>query len=203
MLNETPDPQSNIMIDGIADWLMECALDEQTTMTALFEGTCIRLLAGGLPIARAHIAFRTLHPLFAAVSHSWYKDRETERLEIAHGSSAANAGWQVSPYAFLVENNINHIRRRLTGKNALLDFPVLQEFYENYGATDYLAFSIQFDPEAEGERIRSGVIGSWLTDRLGGFTDSDLHDLMRIEQRLAVTFKGLIKSQIADNSRNT
>ncbi len=191
------------MVDNIADWLMECALDEQTTMMELFEGTCLRLLAAGVPITRSHIAFRTLHPLFAAISYSWYKDRDTERLEIAHNSASADAGWEVSPYAFLVENNIDQIRRHLVGENSLLDFPILIEFQKNYRATDYMAFSIQFDPEAEGERIRSGVIGSWLTDRPGGFTDSDLHALSRIQQRLAVTFKVLIKNQIADNILNT
>ena len=204
MLNETSDPQrSSLMIDSIADWLMDCALDEQTTMMALFDGTCLRLLAEGLPIIRSHIAFRTLHPLFSAISHTWHKDRETERLEIAHTSSTADADYRVSPYAFLIENDIDHIRRRLTGENSLLDFPILNEFRDNYGATDYLAFAIPFDHEAKGERLRSGVIGSWLTDRPGGFTDSDLHALLRIQLRLAVTFKVLIKSQIADNILNT
>jgi adenylate cyclase len=204
MSNKTPDPQrSSLMIDGIADWLMECALDEQTTMMALFDGTCLRLLAEGLPIVRAHIAFRTLHPLFSAISHTWHKDRDTERLEIAHGSSGASTDFHVSPYAFLIENDIDHVRRRLTGDNSLLDFPILKEFHENYGATDYLAFSIPFDHEAKGERLRSGVIGSWMTDRPGGFTDGDLHALLRIQTRLAVTFKVLIKSQIADNILNT
>lgn len=204
MTSETPDPQrGSLMVDGIADWLMECALDEQTTMQALFEGTCLRLLAGGIPVIRGHIAFRTLHPLFSAMSYSWFKDRETVHLEIAHDSVSVDAGWQVSPYAFLIENNLDQVRRRLTGENALLDFPVLKDFRENYNATDYLAFSVQFDPEATGERIRSGVIGSWQTDRPGGFTDADLHALSRIQQRLAVTFKVLIKNQITNNILNT
>lgn len=191
------------MVDGIADWLMKCALDEQTAMQGLFEGACLRLFAGGLPIFRAHIAFRTLHPLFAAISYSWFKDRETEHLEIAHNSPAIDSGWLVSPYAFLINNNLEQVRRRLTGENALIDFPVLQEFKDNYNATDYIAYSVPFDPQADGERIRSGVVGSWLTDRPGGFTDSDLQDLSRIQHRLAVTFKVLIKDQIADNILNT
>ena len=51
--------------------------------------------------------------------------------------------------------------------------------------------------------MKSGVIGSWLTDRPGGFTDNEVRALLRIQSRLAVTFKVLIKSQIADNILNT
>jgi adenylate cyclase len=204
MLNDTLGlERSSLMVDGIADWLMERALSEQTTMKALYEDTCLRLLAEGLPIIRAHLAFRTLHPLFAAISNIWYKDRETEHLEISHSTTNTNPGWDTSPYAFLINNDIGHLRRRLTGEESLLDFPVLTEFRENLEATDYLAYAIPFDPEAQGETVKSGVIGSWLTDRPGGFTDNDLRALLRIQLRLAVTFKVLIKSQIADNILNT
>ena len=82
------------MVDGIADWLMERALSEKTTMKTLYEDTCLRLLAEGLPIIRAHLAFRTLHPLFAAISNVWYKDRETVHLEISHSTNNTNPEWE-------------------------------------------------------------------------------------------------------------
>jgi len=204
MLQKSPNlDRSSIMVDSIADWLMEQALNEQTTMKALFEGTCLRLLAEGVPIIRAHFAFRTLHPLFAAVGHIWHHDRESEHLEIAHSAVNAAVGWGDSPYAFLVDNGIGHIRRRLTGADALLDFPILGEFRDEFDATDYLAYAIPFDPDATGTALKSGVVGSWLTDRPGGFTDKDLRALMRIQMRLAVTFKVLIKAEITDNVLNT
>ncbi len=199
-----PGPErSSLMVDNIADWLMDSALSEDTDMKALFEDTCLRLRAEGLPIIRAHFAFRTLHPLFAAISNTWYHDRDTVRFEIAHSSVADTTDWSRSPYAFLVDNGISHLRRRLAGEDALLDYSVLEEFREEFAATDYLAYAIPFDPKAQGKAIRSGVIGSWLTDRPGGFSDNDLHALLRIQLRLAVTFKVLIKSQIADNILNT
>ena len=69
MPKKTPDlDRSNLMVDGIADWLMESALNEQTSTKAVYQDTCIRLLAEGIPIIRAHLAFRTLHPLFAAIT---------------------------------------------------------------------------------------------------------------------------------------
>jgi adenylate cyclase len=204
MLEETQDlNRGSLMVDRVADWLMESALNEQTSIEKLFEDTCLRLLAEGIPIKRGHILFRTLHPLFAALGNTWYRDGETEQLEISHSRDGVSDAWQTSPYAFLIGNNIDHLRRRLTGDGALLDFPILRELRDNLEATDYLAFVIPFDPEARGENFRNGVMGSWLTDRPGGFTDNELRALLRIQTRLAVTFKVLIKSQIADNILNT
>ncbi len=204
MLKEAPSQDRNsFMVDGIADWLMDQALNEETTMKALFEGTCIRLLAEGVPIIRSHFAFRTLHPVYAAISHIWYQNKETQHMEIAHSSVDTNDGWSQTPYAFLVDNDIDHVRRRLTGDNALIDFTVLEEFKEEYEATDYMAYAIPFDSEAEGEAIKSGVIGSWLTNRPGGFSESDLRALLRIQQRMAVTFKVLIKAEITNNILDT
>ena len=204
MLNQAPNTdRGNLMIDSIADWLMEQALNEQTTMQTLFEGTCLRLLAEGVPIIRAHFAFRTLHPLYAAIGHIWFKDKETVHVQIAHDDAAIGAGWGNSPYAFLLDNDIDHVRRRLTGEDALLDYPVLNEFRDEYDASDYLAYAIPFDPEATGDRIKSGVIGSWLTDRPGGFSENDLRAVQRIQKRLAVTFKVLIKAEITNNILDT
>ena len=204
MLKNSPSlDRSSLMVDGIADWLMEQALNEQTTMKELFEGTCLRLLAEGVPIIRSHFAFRTLHPVFAAITHIWHHDRETEHVEIAHSNVNVDDGWNRSPYAFLVNNNLDHIRRRLTGEDAVIDFPVLEEFREDYDATDYLAYATPFDQDATGEAIKSGVIGSWMTDRPGGFSENDLRALLRIQQRLAVTFKVLIKAEITNNILDT
>ena len=204
MLNQTPNvDRGNLMVDSIADWLMEQALNEQTTMQTLFEGTCLRLLAEGVPIIRAHFAFRTLHPLYAAIGHIWFKDKETVHVQIGHDDAATGAGWDGSTYAFLLNNDIDHIRRRLTGEDALLDYPVLNEFRDDYDGTDYLAYAIPFDPDATGDRIKSGVIGSWLTSRPGGFSENDLRAMLRIQKRLAVTFKVLIKAEITKNILDT
>ena len=36
------------------------------------ERACVELVACGVPVGRAHIALNTLHPLFRAVSYTWY-----------------------------------------------------------------------------------------------------------------------------------
>ena len=61
-------------VQGVADWLMAKALSGGE-MESLVEGCCQRLRAAGIPLLRASLAFRTLHPLFAAVSVNWHRDR--------------------------------------------------------------------------------------------------------------------------------
>ena len=62
------------------------------------------------------------------------------------------------------------------------------------GATDYLAFVVPFN-----EDWSDGIGGSWATDRASGFSDGDIRELLRIQQRLAVACKVKIKDEIARN----
>jgi hypothetical protein len=50
--------------------------------------------------------------------------------------------------------------------------------------TDYLALRIAFD-----ERREIGMYGSWATDRVAGFSGSQIEALLRIQRRLAVASK--------------
>jgi adenylate cyclase len=65
-----------------------------------------------------------------------------------------------------------HLRRRLTGSEAQLDFPIL-EGLAAAGATDYFAEVIRFG--ADGDPSHGTGIGySFATDRPGGFAEDDL-----------------------------
>ena len=190
-----PAPDSTLpdsaLIDEVADWLMERALTE-STVEEIVEGCFLRLHAAGIPLMRAHVAFRTLHPLYDAVGLSWAPGGGlTERLfQREHASEQV---WQESPPQHLIRTRTPFLRRRLTGPEALLDFPVLREFRDE-GGTDYLIYLVAFD-----QAQASGFWGSWLTDRDGGFSESDIRALRRIQQRFGVALKVTIKDQIAHN----
>src|SRR5207247_850695 len=65
-----------------------------------------------------------------------------------------------------------HLRRRLAGAEAELDFPLLTELADA-GATDYFAEVVRFG--ANGDPSRGTGIGyTFTTDRPRGFTDDDL-----------------------------
>ncbi len=53
------------------------ALDE-TDFERMYEGCCERLLAAGVPLWRAHIAFNVLHPLYAGMGMTWRRGQGVE-----------------------------------------------------------------------------------------------------------------------------
>ncbi len=187
----------SVLIDELANWLMAKALQE-TSIEELFRGCCERLSAADVPVIRGSLGFRTLHPLFRAITLVWRPGQEVEIMEHPHGPVGPD--FRQSPHYYMLQNGVPLLRRRLEGDSATLNFPVLAEFRQG-GATDYLAYAIPFgDPNPQLDRLQSdGVIGSWLCDRPGGFNEPDIRVLRRVQQRLAVACKVGIKTQIAKN----
>jgi adenylate cyclase len=179
--------QGSVLIDHLADWLMDRALGE-TEMPALLQGCCERLYAAGVPISRVQIAFRTLHPVMQAMGLTWLSGKGVEILAFRHDDGPER--FQRTPYYHMIQAGIGLLRRRLTGPEAQVDFDILVEL-QAQGHTDYLAFHQAFDTDGH-----DGMIGSWSSARPSGFSDEDIRSLLRIQQRLAVAFKVAIKQQI-------
>lgn len=93
----------------------------------------------------------------------------------------------------MVRTQLPFFRRRLTGDEAIVDFPALAEL-RDAGATDYLGYLVYF-----GGGPRDGIVGFWTTDRPSGFREQDIRDLLRIQQQLSVASKMRIREQIALN----
>ncbi len=181
------------LIGTVADWLMDQALGE-TAVDELFDGCCARLRAAGVPLTRAFIGFRVLHPLVSVMSLVWRPDRGLVTERFLHDSTGG--GWDRSPFKYLVENSIPHMRRRLAGRDAMLDYPMLSDL-ANEGMTDYFGFVVAFTGTPSGTGAANGLVGSWATDRPSGFNDSDIQALLRIQRRLSVACKVRIKDMIA------
>ena len=186
--------RGNPLVDALADWLVSQALRD-SSLEEVFEGTCKRLYAAGIPVARSHITFRVLHPLYQSQALDWQRDRSVELKSYVHGVTMDS--WHKSPLYHMLEHNVPDLRRHLTGDSAILDFEFLEELSEQ-GFTDYLAFLVRFDDNIDPDRA-NGIIGSWSTDRATGFTNADIRSLKRIEQRLAVAFKIKIQSKLTEN----
>jgi adenylate cyclase len=189
------------LVGTVADWLMTQALGE-ARMENLVEGCCNRLRAAGIPLWRAHVGYRTLHPLVEAISLVWERDAGLVSADIPHGQAHASEAWRRSPAFHMVETGVPFLRRRLTGSEAVLDFPLLVELRDQ-GATDYLAYLVAFEGGEVGSQGQDGMIGSWATDRMSGFNDREIQSLIRIQRRLAVASKVIIKDQIAHNVLTT
>ena len=193
---------SGALVDDIADWLMTQALRE-TEVKELFEGCCDRLRAAGFPLWRALLSFPTLHPLYASIWLTWYRDEEGVGISQSHlGYSSVSEAFRSSPFYHMTETRIPFLRRRLVGEEAILDFPILSEFREQ-GATDYLAILVPYGDKAYEGPMINGIMASWTTDRPSGFSLQDIASLQRIEKRLAVACRVVINRQIARNVLST
>lgn len=188
---EGADP---VMIETVADWLTDQALADME-VDVMVDGLCDRLHAVGVPIWRAHITYRTIHPLHGSRSVTWHRERSAEVASHprAFVGRHAPAGWRESPLYHLIHKRLNHLRRRLDGPEALLDFPLLRQLSDD-GGTDYLAFSAAF-----GEGLYNGMAGSFATDREGGFSDAHLRTLLGLRKPLGMAIKIRVQAEIARN----
>ena len=161
----------NPLIGSVADWLMAEALGE-ADVEKLFQGCCERLRAAGIPLWRAYLTFRTLHPLFSAISLTWRREGGLE--SVGHLHTASSDAWRQSTLRHMMESQIPFLRRSLVGDGAVLDFPVLTELRDK-GAKDYLAYLVPFGSASPDELRTDGIAGSWTTDRTSGFTEADIY----------------------------
>ncbi len=195
-MNKSRSPAMGTKADPVvqlSDWLIKQAFNE-VDMPELVEGCCKRLVKAGVPIKRAYIGFRTLHPLFSSVSLIWHPGKPVEVADHPHGAGRAGRQWRESPFNFLLRRREQQLRRRLRGRAARLDFPILTELRDQ-GLTDYFAFVVAREKSEKDE-----IAGSWSTDHEDGFSDRDLEILQRVHRGLAVACKVSIQAQIAHNT---
>lgn len=129
---------------------------------------CEQMEELGLPLTRVRITIRILHPQVIGTSYTWRRGEDeieeySPKYEILESDAYLN-----SPYAEIY-NGAGAIRRRLDIPDAIMDFPVLEEFREA-GATDYVAMPVLF---CDG---KINVI-TFLADRPGGMSTSELEHL--------------------------
>ncbi len=148
---------------------------------AIFDGLCQRFVSAGVPLWRAFAGMPTLHPQWGGYSYTWRRDLNAiEPAQFGRGDEYAQIV-QNSPFGHLirqVETSASqgdpwqHLRRRLAGPEARLDFPILKDLAAA-GACDYLAQVVRFG--ADGDLSYGTGIGySFATDSPDGFRDDDL-----------------------------
>ncbi|HXV82718.1 MAG TPA: hypothetical protein VEG60_22875, partial [Candidatus Binatia bacterium] len=147
----------------------------------LFDGFCQRLVSAGVPLWRGFVGMPTLHPQFGGYSYTWRRDLNTiEPAQFDRGNEYEQLLLN-SPFGHLIrqiEDSAEgkdpwlHLRRRLTGPEACLDFPILTELAAA-GASDYFAEVVRFGADGDPSH-GTGVGYSFATDQTEGFSDDDL-----------------------------
>ena len=153
---------STVLVERVGDWLMETALAGGKLET-LVGGFCERLASAGLPLARIHLSFSVLHPLYRAAGFTWRRGQGLKLESYRHAENQFNDVFLRSPYYYLLNNGLAHLRRRIIGAGKL-DFTILEDL-RSEGMTDYLAFVQIF------EKGGQAMMGSWSTDAESGFGD--------------------------------
>lgn len=196
MIDSKRPAASKILIDGIANWLMHEALAD-CELEPVVRSCCERLQAAGIPLARGYFAFAVLHPLYHAVGITWTSKNGVDAEDYPHVPGGVPEGYRRSPQYFMSERNLDTLRIRLDDPSVPAAYPIIADLKRD-GMTDYLAFSIGFT--LPGGR---GMMGSWSTDAVGGFSEGDIEHLIRIQRRLAVACKVAIQARLMRNLANT
>lgn len=187
-------------VQEISDWLIGQGLGEGG-YDDLLAGFCERLNAGGISVQRSMIAMRTLHPSIDARGFVWHRGGAVTIDEFATDRGPTE-GFLTSPIAHLLQNPAEReLRRRLTGPDVELDFPVLEDL-AGQGVTDYLMIKVPFKV-ASLEGYESGMIVSWASDAPDGFSDTCITALRRLAPRLALVVHNRLLREITINVLDT
>jgi adenylate cyclase len=193
---EKASAASRVLIDRATSWLMAQALTDADLETVV-RGCCERLHGAGIPLARVHLSFSVLHPLYRALGFTW---RRSEGLQVEGYRHTAdgktNDRFKMSPYYHLMKHKLEHLRRRLD-TDAPAEFPIFDDLKKE-GLTDYLAFITAFDATKQ-----QGMLGSWSTNSRDGFSDDEIEALIRVQDRLAVAAKMAVRGDVAKSALMT
>jgi len=164
-------------LDAIAEWLVGPARGIVSGVRALDEFAW-RMLATGLPLLRVTLHASTLHPQYLGSTFTWYRTSGQAVLTMVAHELAERIRHEDNPVRRVILDG-ETLRRRIDVADAVLDFPILHDL-KAQGATDYLAL-----PVASAHLARNYMV-TYVTDRAGGFTESEVTDLTRVSQRLPV-----------------
>ena len=141
----------------------------------LFADFCERVAAAGIPLDRASLHLRALHPQYRGVSRTWKPGLPLQERYMDHGIEKT-AMYIESPVRAVAEA-LRTLQWRLDEERAL-PFLLLEELRDE-GYVHYVIAPFVF---AEG--LVNAV--SWATARPGGFTDDDLQFLDDLLPALSV-----------------
>ncbi len=144
-------------IQGISDWLITQGL-EGAGFESILSGFADRLNALGLQVQRGMIVMRTLHPSVDAVDYVWLPGGSVELINHTPAQLTQDI-WLQSPLKFMFDNGLDVLRRRLTGPDAVLDFPLLEQLAAE-GASDYYIRIVDFDLTGSKD-METGMVSSW------------------------------------------
>jgi adenylate cyclase len=149
---------------AVLDWLIGDARRLPDAPTVLAE-LGRRLVAQGLPLARASFHLRVLHPQLFGVGYYWQRGSDQIRMFRAEHGIERTEVFLRSPMRVLFEG-AGAVRQRLDLPDVEFAFPLFDQLRAE-GLTDYVALPVTFtDGKTHGT--------TWSSDRPGGFDGAAL-----------------------------
>jgi adenylate cyclase len=175
-----------------ADWLIDGARSATLPQDVLTE-LCRRVIAAGLPLWRAVVFVRTLHPQFVGRRFMWSPEKGTE-VDEATFELLDREVFRNSPMAQVAGSDAM-VRRHLADPDCLLDYPVLTDLRKD-GVTDYVITPLRFTNDAI-------HFASWSTKQAGGFTDAEIAVVASLAAPLARVAEIRANQRVASNLLST
>src|ERR1700730_6762276 len=164
----------NAEIRAVAEWLIDGARSASLPQQILAH-VGARLVACGIPLGRAAVFVRTLHPNVMGRRFVW---RPGDEVEVRESSLALLEASKLLDRTFAhVYLTADPVCRRLAVPHPVLDFPILSELRAE-GVTDYFAAPLVFTDGAI-------HVATWTTREPGGFTDEQIAGIEAIMTPLA------------------
>ena len=202
-------------LTALTTWLAESALAGESEL-ALVIGFCERVVAAGLPLARARVLIDTLDPVHEGRVFRWGYDAAVPPEQdygrttpiVASGTlgpafvpdAAAAAAWRSGPFYRMREIGESLLRRRIPAADET-EFDVLPSLRAD-GFTDYVAIINRFAADgAIGEM--DCVYSSWTTRAPTGFRDEHLAALQSVTPFLALAIKSVALARMTRTLMHT
>ncbi|MDJ0894247.1 MAG: adenylate/guanylate cyclase domain-containing protein [Alphaproteobacteria bacterium] len=154
----------------VSDWILRDARRMRRTR-AFFGGLCEKLNEAGLPVARAVLSMRTLHPNVAATTYLWQRNAWCSE-EVDRGHGILDSDKYLKSPMYRVHQTGKIVRCRIEPGPGPREFPVLDELADE-GMTDYIAMPIRFSTD----QIN---VMTFATDKDQGFSDAEIAMLERL-----------------------
>lgn len=155
-----PPPAEAAEREDLAAWLLHEGPKFRRTRK-LIGALCHKLIAADVPIMRAAVTVRTLHPQILGTGYTWAPGMH-DAVQVDRGHDILNDEMYLRSPFKTIHDGAPRVRRRLEGPDTQLDYPILEELRAK-GGTDYVALPLNF---GDG----SIHVISLATDRPGGFT---------------------------------
>ncbi|MFQ5974348.1 MAG: adenylate/guanylate cyclase domain-containing protein [Alphaproteobacteria bacterium] len=169
----------------LADWINAEGLRGADELQ-LLAGFCERLVEAGIPLLRANINRRTLHPLVFGTDFEWWRDEGARQDDLYRtGARLSEEELRRFPFYYMHAEGLSRLRRRLD--EPVAEFPLLEGLRQR-GGTEYVAFGTSFG-DAETPGPFRGFSSSWATDASGGFGDTAISAIERSLKPLALAIK--------------